>query len=1068
MKGLSPPAKITRPKLSAAVPRKRLFSRLNEAMAKPVTWVSAPGGSGKTTLVSSYLDFIKLPCIWYQVDQGDADPATFFYYMTMAAKKWAPKRGGALPQLAPVSAGMKAFASRYFERLFDIVKPPFAMVLDNYQEVPDEGIFQEMMETGLSIAPDGVKVFVLSRNGLPARFSRMYANRLIETLGWKDLKFTLEETKRLFNPNGRLAHSYIRQLHQRADGWVSGMILLNENSKRGACAAAAESIASPDNLFNYFAVEVFAGCSKGDQEFLLKTSFLSQTDPVMAERLTGAPNANSILSRLSRGHFFTTRHSGENPVYQYHPLFREFLLSKAKEVFSAAELLEIKTQAAGLLAGIGRVEDAALLYEEAGAFGDIERLILENAGALARQGRAGTVGKWIGYLPAEHVAANPWLLYWKGISLAAENPLEGRACLEKAFHTFRARNERAPMFLAWCDAAGITLHCNEFSGIEAWLRLLKEITDESPVFPSAEIETRVILNIFNLLTIKMHEGFDVDAYYNRAFSLMFSEEQIDAELKVTTGVFLCFYFLWNGDMARAGIIMDMFENLKAKAPAGKPITDLSLIGMQAAKALYEFFSGMCAQCIGTVEDALELSGLNGVHVWDDHLLGTAAAAALSQGDSKAAGKALASMCAAPGTARVLDQAYCYFLKSWHSALRDDFEGAHEYLQLSGGLVPKSGYLPTVAAVHAAQAELLHIKGDHRASGAEFKMATDMARHMKSACLEFMVLIIRAGIALESGGGADAAALLKRAFPIARKHGLANMYWWRPAVMARLCEKALAEGIETQYVTALIRKRGLLPDPLPVTGLWPYPLKIYTFDRFELSIDGQPLESGGKMPKKPLALLKLLAAKDPDGATQEEITDSLWPETDGDLAMQSLDTTMHRIRKIIRNEKAVVLRNGRISLNQRYVWTDLRAFQSLCARAEKENAPARVAGLLEDALKLYKGKFLPSDSFIPWVLSKQDKLSFMVSGLIARLGEIYEERGELEKAAAVYRKGTELINTAEEFYQKLMLSLSRLGRRTEAISVYKNCQVKLNSLLEIEPSSKTKAIYSGLLEKRAEA
>ena len=53
----------------------------------PLTWVAGPPGAGKTTLVASYLDTHKIPCLWYQVDGVDADIATFFYYMGMAAKK---------------------------------------------------------------------------------------------------------------------------------------------------------------------------------------------------------------------------------------------------------------------------------------------------------------------------------------------------------------------------------------------------------------------------------------------------------------------------------------------------------------------------------------------------------------------------------------------------------------------------------------------------------------------------------------------------------------------------------------------------------------------------------------------------------------------------------------------------------------------------------------------------------------------------------------------------------------------------------------------------------------------
>jgi ATP/maltotriose-dependent transcriptional regulator MalT len=78
--------KITRPTLPEVFPRKRLFSLLDQMRTQPVIRVSGPARAGKTTLVSSYLEARRLPCLWYQLDAGDADLAT-------RKKKGASKRG---------------------------------------------------------------------------------------------------------------------------------------------------------------------------------------------------------------------------------------------------------------------------------------------------------------------------------------------------------------------------------------------------------------------------------------------------------------------------------------------------------------------------------------------------------------------------------------------------------------------------------------------------------------------------------------------------------------------------------------------------------------------------------------------------------------------------------------------------------------------------------------------------------------------------------------------------------------------------------------------------------------
>src|SRR6185369_4335307 len=144
--------KLTAPGLPAGiVQRERLFCLLDKSSEKPVIWISGPGGSGKTTLVSSYLVTRKLSAIWYQVDQGDADPATFFYYMGLAFRDGVSSGAEPLPLLTPESlAGLKTFTRRYFDKLFTQLPIPFAIVLDNYQDVSSCSPFHELIMEGLS------------------------------------------------------------------------------------------------------------------------------------------------------------------------------------------------------------------------------------------------------------------------------------------------------------------------------------------------------------------------------------------------------------------------------------------------------------------------------------------------------------------------------------------------------------------------------------------------------------------------------------------------------------------------------------------------------------------------------------------------------------------------------------------------------------------------------------------------------------------------------------------------------------------------------------------------------
>src|SRR5438067_5267729 len=77
-------AKIVAPDAADVVRRPRLFRHLDRQQSRPLTWISGPAGSGKTTLVTSYLHERRLRAAWYRVDETDEDVATLFFYLTQA------------------------------------------------------------------------------------------------------------------------------------------------------------------------------------------------------------------------------------------------------------------------------------------------------------------------------------------------------------------------------------------------------------------------------------------------------------------------------------------------------------------------------------------------------------------------------------------------------------------------------------------------------------------------------------------------------------------------------------------------------------------------------------------------------------------------------------------------------------------------------------------------------------------------------------------------------------------------------------------------------------------------
>ncbi|MEW6374860.1 MAG: hypothetical protein AB1502_03600 [Thermodesulfobacteriota bacterium] len=250
-------AKLARPALSRVFLRERTFDLLDRLRQQPVIWISGPAGCGKTTLASSHIETRRLPHLWYRLDRGDGDAATFFYYLGLAAKKVSPRAKTPLPLLTPeYLRGMSTFALRYFENLYQRLRSPSILVFDNYHEVSSESSFHEIIFHGLSNIPEGINVFLISRQDPPPALISLEANHLMGILRWNELRLTLKESSGIASARfrERFSKKALQQIHSITDGWAVGLILL-ERFKRERTGPPRIEKSMHEEIFNIFPVK---------------------------------------------------------------------------------------------------------------------------------------------------------------------------------------------------------------------------------------------------------------------------------------------------------------------------------------------------------------------------------------------------------------------------------------------------------------------------------------------------------------------------------------------------------------------------------------------------------------------------------------------------------------------------------------------------------------------------------------------------------------------------------------------------------------------------------------------
>ncbi len=1060
MPGHASLAKLTRPRLSGIFARPRLSRLLEEGRKKPVVWVAAPAGSGKTTLVASHLDARKLPCLWYQVDEGDGDLASFFYHLGLAAKGAAPKHDTPLPLLTPeYLLGVPAFTRRYFEELFSRLERPSVVVFDNFQDAPPGSGFHEMIAHALDVVPAGVTAIVVSRGAPPAQLARLAANGSLDRIGWSDLRFTLEESRALLERRGlgKPPEEVLQLLHEKAEGWAAGLVLLIAGAGSAEIEPHALDGLSAAGIFDYFATEIFDRSDAVVQDVLLKTALLQKVTALAAERLTGSAAAGAILEQLSRDHYFTAKHVQTDTLYQYHPLFRDFLLARARRTFSPPELSALRTRAANLMEESGQIEEAARLFIDAVEWDGLARIILEHAPVLLSQGRSATLQGWLKALPSTVIDGSPWMLHWYGICRMPFDPGESRGYLEKAFESFRTRRDLTGAFVSWASIVDTFLYeWSDFSRLDHWTAVLEALLSEHPEFPSAEIEARVAAGMFMAVAWTRPEHPRLPFWEGKVFQLVLNGSNV--QLRVMLANHLAFHHLWSGDFGKARIVIEIVRPL-SRRPDNDPLTQQTWWVMEA---MYAWVMADLQTCVAAVNEGNRLAERTGIHLLDVYLNAQGVYGCVSLGDPEGARGFLRSM-AAGNPSRPLDRSLHHYMASQIAWMDGDLGDARKHGEIAVNIARSTGARIAVALCESELATVLFDAGRRDEACSHLALATESARG--SGYLEFLCKLHGARFALEDGREAEGLGSLREAMGLGARQGYLNVPRWNAAVMSPLCARALAHEMEPEYVRRLIRVHDLAPpEPPAEVGAWPWPVRIRTLGHFEIVTDEKALAVSGKVQKKPLELLKLAIALGGVNVSEDQLAAALWPDADGDLAHRSFETTLYRLRLLIGNEKALRLRDGLLTLDGRHCWVDAWEFERLAQQVEGGAASAPLE-LAEKAIGMYRGHFLAADAGQPWIAPARERLRKKLTKLIVGLGTRWEAAGRWEKALACFERGVELDDAVEDYYQHLMTCHLELGQQSQAASTYDRCCAVMGRAFGLAPSARTEAIRAAMATRR---
>ena len=1038
-------AKLTRPRLHDAVARTRLFELLDELREGPIIWVWGPPGSGKTTLVASYIEQAKIPAIWLQLDGADSDPATFFYYLARAVAEIASSRVRPLRLLTPeYLPDLEGYGRRFFRDMFTQAGPGSVVVIDNYHEIGPDSVLHRALNGALSEVPQPSNVVMISRTPPPSVFSRLQVCELLTTLGWESLRLSEAETAAIVARRHSLDPHAAALLHVQAGGWVAGLRLLLEGIEPGA-PIRPDRREGVEGVFDYFAAEILDRVPEHLAQVLLKTAFLPRFTGALAIAIAGDEHAGQRIEELYRLRLFVTRRAGAEVTYQYHDLFRAFLVSRAERRFSTGELAALRERAAALLLGADLCEDAFDLFIQAQAWSRAQQIFLNNARGMIAQGRWQTLRDWAARFPGEHMAAHPWLLYWLGKSNTLVDAAQARSLQQHAYQCFSERGDAIGQLLA-CAAVLEALHFETlgFKPRELWLQRLRGLLQAQAGTLCLDDDLWVHAIFMSSCTHCSPADAMLSSAVDRVKELL--PRCTNLNLKVTVANMLHY---------SGGTLLDT-EAITIATREARPLLkspELTADGV----AMYYIAEGLSHAGFGRYAQALECFRQADAVIDEYSLAARIAFAGVWRGLCErrlGAPEAAQATIARSEKARAREDIFASFMLDHLKALlafdRGDVLRAIEIGLGALARCDQSGLVISMTQSRLETAYILLAAGRDEQARALLDVLNSRWEIVRSSHYAGAAALLKAWVVLRMDGEDRCVTLVRKAMEFARDERDRIRVRRFPRALEAVVPVALAYGIEPEVAELLIRECKLRPPPtLPES--WDWRVRIYTLGRFVVVVNGNPLTFGRKAPKRTITLLKLLISSEGRRVREEALLDMLWPDLEGDAASKALSAALHRLRRLLDANEAIRHLDSMIWLNQEHCFVDAWSFE-----AGVEHSAAQAA-----ALQLYRGSFLPNDTEAPWNLSMRERLRNKFVRTVQAIGHQLEEAGRHDHAIDLYLRGIEADDLVEPLYQGLMRSYQALGRRPEAASVYRRLRQTLSVTLGMQPCQESKRLFAEL-------
>ena len=486
------------------IDREDLLQMLDRAVTRRVTVISAPPGSGKTSLLRAWADrSTNLRRVAFVSVDRDQQNAKRFWCAVLDAIR-SPARS-IDPETQPAAIAVldgDQVVNRVLSEVAERVEP-VVLIIDDLHELRSADAITQL-ERLLASLPSSARVVLSSRRDPPIRLHQLRLAGEIAEIRAGDFEFTERETRELLAASEiSLSDAGAAALYQRTEGWAAGLRLavISLSGHRDPERFVAEFSGTDRAIGEYLMAEMLERQPSDVQSMLLRTSLVNRMNAELADLLAGRSGSEQMLLELEEANAFVVSLDARRTWFRYHHLLADFLRLELRRT-SADEVPDLHRRAARWFAEQGDVVEAVRHTLAAGDWLDAARLVADHSFRWVLDGQGGTIDAVLQAFPEGASADHPDLALAHAASELNQGRLEeasAQLALAESHvqSTPPARCRRLTVAIASLRLA-LARRNGQFTEVIEQVKLLDaSIADDSndPIAMGSELRAVALLNL---------------------------------------------------------------------------------------------------------------------------------------------------------------------------------------------------------------------------------------------------------------------------------------------------------------------------------------------------------------------------------------------------------------------------------------------------------------------------------------------------------------------------------------------------------------------------------------------